>query len=486
MIAFTIDSRNNVGHPTAKCKMIRKLLKQGKAKVLKGGLKSKQPILVQLLTKVFNKSKTIDCEFRVGIDPGYQHIGYCVFKIYNNKIIKLFFGEVVLRTSSIKDNLDIRRMYRQNRRHLHRKNVKRKFGNAKFKHPIWKNRKKHKFQSTHKFLINSHINVLQKILKLIPFDQSKLHIEYNKFDIHKIIKPNIYKWQYQKGDQYGFENIKAYVRHRDNYQCQICKKQVGKLPNEVHHIAWKSNGGSDRPDNLILLCSECHIKVHNHKIACPVKSTSVNKYRDAGVLNSCMPYIWQVFENSNIPIQDTYGYITNYVRKAIGLEKTHVNDAHIIAFCDSLGSQDFSNYKYVDENITVNIIQKRRHVRNWVNLHEDRKYYIEGYKKAFAWNRNRRTGQDKKKLSLIELKQYLINNNALSKVQIIAKPGRKVYRRSNRDILFRPGDMIKCSKGVGIVKGWLSTQGKIITEHLGKIKQSDCKKILNNCGMCMI
>lgn len=486
MIAFIVDSKNSIGHPTRKCKMIRKLLKQGKAKVLKGGLKSKQPILVQLLTKVFDKSKTIDCEFRIGIDPGYQNIGYCVFKIYNNKIIKLFSGEVILRIAAIKDNLDTRRMYRRNRRHLHRKNIKRKFGNAKFKHPIWKNRKKHKLQPMHKFLINSHINVLQKILKLIPFDQMKIHIEHNKFDIHKIIKPNIYKWQYQKGDQYGFENIKAYVRNRDNYQCQICKKQVGKLPNEVHHIVWKSKGGSDRPLNLILLCPECHTKVHSYKITCPVKSTSVNKYRDAGILNSCMTYVWQVFENSNIPIQDTYGYITNYVRKAIGLEKTHANDASVIAFCDSLGVQDFSKYSYINSDVNLTGIQHRRHNRSFTQRYEDRKYYIEGYKEAFAWNRNRRDGQDKKKICLTELKQYLINNNALSKVQIIAKPGRKVYRRSNRDILFRPGDIIKCSKGVDVVKGWASTQGKVITEHLDKIKQVDCKKILNNCGMVFI
>ena len=159
MIVFVVDSRNNIGHPTRKCDMIRRLLKRGKAKVLKGGLKSGQPILVQIFKK-FDKSKTIDCEFRVGIDPGYKHIGYCVYKIYSNKVIKLFSGELETRTSDVKDGLDTRRMYRNNRRGNHRKNNKRKFKVAKFKHPIWKNRRKHKFQPTHWHLINSHSNLL--------------------------------------------------------------------------------------------------------------------------------------------------------------------------------------------------------------------------------------------------------------------------------------------------------------------------------------
>jgi len=192
MIVFVVDANNNIGHPTRRCEMIRKLLKRGEAKVLKGGLKPGQPIVVKLIKKIF--SNPIDCEFRVGIDPGYKHIGYCVYKIYNNKVIKLFSGEVETRTSDVKDNLDTRRMYRRTRRGNHRKNNKRKFKVAKFKHPIWKNRRKHKFQPTHWHLINSHSNLLGWIFDRIPLDQSKLHIEYNKFDIQKMINPNIQKW----------------------------------------------------------------------------------------------------------------------------------------------------------------------------------------------------------------------------------------------------------------------------------------------------
>jgi len=50
------------------------------------------------------------------------------------------------------------------------------------------------------------------------------------------------------------------VHARDNGQCK-CGKNVeqGTPP---HHIAKKSQGGSDTMDNLETLCSECHYKEH--------------------------------------------------------------------------------------------------------------------------------------------------------------------------------------------------------------------------------
>jgi len=489
LITFIIDSENNVGHPTRNSKMVHRLLKNGRAKVIGGGLKQGDPIVVKLLDKVFNESEIKDVEYRIGIDPGYRHIGYCVYKIHNNKVVKLFAGEVETRTSEVIKNLSDRKMYRNIRRQHRRKNVKRKFDSVKFRHPIWKNRAKHKFQPTHWHLINSHKNLLNWIFKRIPKEQCKLHIEYNKFDSQKMINPNIRNWQYSKGLQYGFENIKSYIRSRDNYTCQICNKNVGNIRNEVHHIIPKSKGGSNRPDNLILLCPDCHKKVHTGKATCSSKLIKKKDFRDAGVLNSCMKHMFAEFEDI-LSTQDTYGYITNVVRHNWKLEKTHSNDASIIALCDSNGLVDELKYydQWLDEKIIINFKQHRRHVRNYVKRYEDRKYYIinsKHPKKAVAWNRNRRTGQDKKKRSLTELKRYLSDKKILNKIQIMVKPGRKVYRRNNKDIVFRPGDTIKCSKGVDVVRGWASTQRKVIAEKLGAINQKDCVVIKHNCGLVM-
>jgi len=476
MVIYLVDGKNNPLHPTKKLDMIRRWIKQNKAEIAK---LSENIILIQVF-KIFDKSKTINCEFRIGIDPGYKNIGFALFKIYKDSITKLFSGEVNTRTSEVTKLLLERKMYRNSRRYYRRKNVKRKFNHAKFRNPIWKNRKKRHFQPTHIHLINSHWSILNKIFKLIPLDQSKIHIEYSKFDIHKIINPKVFSWKYQKGIQYGFENVKSYVRDRDDYTCQICKTSKN-IVLEVHHIIERNNNGSDRPDNLITLCSKCHDKVHRGINTCPnIKS---KQFKDMGVLNSCMKFIYETL-SQYIPTQDTYGYITKSIRLASNIDKTHANDASIIAFCDSLELQDINSYKWIDHNISVNFKQYRRHVRTHTKRHEDRKYYIEDYQKnkTLAWNRKRREGQvDKKKISLIELKRLFRKNNL--NINIKVKPGKTVTRYSNTDVKFRPGDIIKYSKIIDVCKGWASTQRQIICENLDKIKERLCQKKLNNSGM---
>ena len=71
-------------------------------------------------------------------------------------------------------------------------------------------------------------------------------------------------WGYQKGLNYGFENTKAKVLNRDNYECQIChgKHKDSKL--EVHHIVFRSQNGTDDESNLITLCKTCHDKLHKN------------------------------------------------------------------------------------------------------------------------------------------------------------------------------------------------------------------------------
>lgn len=40
-----------------------------------------------------------------------------------------------------------------------------------------------------------------------------------------------------------------------------------QLPgNDVHHIIYKSHQGSDLPENLIVLCRECHLAIHSGNI----------------------------------------------------------------------------------------------------------------------------------------------------------------------------------------------------------------------------
>lgn len=60
---------------------------------------------------------------------------------------------------------------------------------------------------------------------------------------------------------------------RDRGVCRVCTCQTTKwgkgdprLWPEVHHIIYRSAGGSDDMSNLILLCRRCHDDEHMHKI----------------------------------------------------------------------------------------------------------------------------------------------------------------------------------------------------------------------------
>jgi len=48
------------------------------------------------------------------------------------------------------------------------------------------------------------------------------------------------------------------VAERDDRQCQLC----GRPASDVHHILFRSHGGSDDPRNLICLCRDCHSLAH--------------------------------------------------------------------------------------------------------------------------------------------------------------------------------------------------------------------------------
>ncbi|MCF7910840.1 HNH endonuclease [Candidatus Pacearchaeota archaeon] len=473
MIYFIKDKNNKRGHPTKKGQMITRKLKNGTAKIIS---RTKDSLTVKLLDIEFKDEDTVDAEFRVGIDPGANHIGFALYKIYKQNITLLISGEADIRSNNITKNLVNRKMYRRKRRNNRRKNVLRKYGKAKFRKPVWKNRKRKHFQPTFKHLINTHINVIKYFLNKCPIN--KVHIEYAKFDTQKMINYNIKSIWYQRGQQFMFENTKAYIRSRDNYTCQICNKKCLDY-NEVHHIVWRRHGGSDKPDNLILLCESCHKKVHKNLVKClSIKNKTL---KQASLLNSCMKYIFMIFEKS-VPTQDTLGSITKIVRLNSGIEKTHENDAKIIALCDSLELQDIKNYKYSDLDNHVTVKQYRRHDRALVNQLEDRKYYLKddlsSRPKIVAWNRNKSSVQTKDSLTDLRKKQ--------KNIQVITKSGGPIYRRGNINRRFIPGQLINYNGEIDICRGWASTQCKVILENNGYVKQKLCKVVRNNSGLVFV
>ena len=68
------------------------------------------------------------------------------------------------------------------------------------------------------------------------------------------------------------------VVERDRHCCVVCRRWVedGVKP---HHVCYKSHGGSDTLDNMVVLCNDCHYAVHHGKNSAEVKD-KIRRYID--------------------------------------------------------------------------------------------------------------------------------------------------------------------------------------------------------------
>jgi len=171
--------------------------------------------------------------------------------------------------------------------------------------------------------LNATFFWIDKFCSLVPNPQ--LSIEVGKFDIAKMVNPDISGEDYQNGNTKGYYDVRYFVFARDNYTCQVCKKKNKIL--HTHHIVYKSKGGTDRADNLITVCSDCHTSV-NHKeggilYTWMIKGKKTRRYTEPTFMNIVRKRTFIKYSEAHI----TYGSITSPDRKILELPKTHYNDA---------------------------------------------------------------------------------------------------------------------------------------------------------------
>jgi len=296
------------GDPLMPCtqKKARILLKEGKAVIYKY-----DPFTIQL-TYATGETKQ-DCH--IGIDTGSKHIGMAITS--ENKV--LFKGEIELR-QDVKSNIDTKHIYRRSRRNRKTRYRQPRFLNRKrsdkWLPPSLQNRVDHTFHWIDTFcsLVSDPI----------------LHIEVGKFDTAKMINPEINGVDYQHGQTYGFFEERYFVFARDNYTCQCCGKSKDKIL-QTHHIIYRSNGGTDRVDNLITVCTDCHTSKNHQKGGILYKwqeqHKKVKQYKEPPFMNAIRKRIFARYPNAHT----TYGSETTPHRKELGLEKTHYNDAITIS-----------------------------------------------------------------------------------------------------------------------------------------------------------
>lgn len=300
----------------------KKLLKEGKAKVIK-----RKPFTIKLNFKTTNFRQVVV----LGIDSGYKHIGFSA----TTKKRELISGEVELDMKT-KERLETRAMYRRGRRNK-----------LWYRKPRFINRvstkKKGWLPPSIQRKYDTHLNLIRKIGNILPV--RKVNIEVGSFDIQKLDNPDISGKEYQEGGLFGYNNMKSFLISREKGLCQLCGKEKGNDGWNVHHIKEKSKGGGDRESNLTLLHKKCHEKLHKDGL----KLKGKNKiYKESTFMN----IIKDKFLNE-LRCKLTYGYITFTKRQELGLDKSHNNDAFVI-----------SGGTHQERCLPMNIKQKHRNNRS--------------------------------------------------------------------------------------------------------------------------
>lgn len=356
------------GSPLMPCspRTARLKLKKGEATVVNG---------VHFTIKLTKQVSSYTQDIIIGIDCGTKFIGVSI--ISRNKELKSM--EVKLRTNVsqlIEDNRSYRRTRRRN---------KTRYRKARFNNRV-SSKKKGWLAPSVKHKLYEHIRLIDGLINLLP--KPKLILETASFDTQKLDNPDIQGVGYQQGSQYGYSNVREYVLFRDRHTCQ-CPKDKSKQKCvdtlEVHHIVYRSNGGSDKPSNLITLCSRHHKQLHDGKWTLDIKS--INKSRkDATIMTIIRSRLLAYYSDAI----ETFGYITKVDRQSIGLAKTHYNDAFVIAGGTSETNRiEIESYVFKQKNdrrIQKNIKGSKPRIRKQrysirpgdVVLYDNKKYLAAG------------------------------------------------------------------------------------------------------------
>ena len=312
-MVYVLNQNGQPLMPTENHRMVRLLVKNNKAKVVR-----RTPFTIQLLVKTKEYVEPIT----LGVDAGSKEVG-----ISASTETKQYFKAEMYPRNDVVNNLSTRREFRKARRNRKTRYRAPRFDNrVHSKHKGW-------LAPSVEVKIQEHITTIKLVCKILPI--SKVVVETAEFDL-QLIKaveaglPVPKGEDYQKGEQLGFYNVRQYVFHRDGYQCQCCGAHGDGVKFETHHLESRKTGGNS-PDNLVTLCSHCHELVTNGVIT-KFSKRKRKSTRDAafmGIMRKTL--IERLRKELIVPVFETKGYITKYVREAHKLPKLHTIDALCIA-----------------------------------------------------------------------------------------------------------------------------------------------------------
>ena len=302
--------------PTS-CYKARKLIKNGKAVI-----HSYNPFTIKLTQRENGSTQPIEyC-----CDTGYQHIGISIKSAKHE-----YVGVQVDTLKDEKNHHQDARAYRKTRRSRKTRHRKKRFDNRKASKP------KGWLAPSIRHKKEIHLAQIQKYAKVFPI--TSIVFEMGEFDTQKLKaieegNPVPVGIEYQQGEQYGFDDVRNAVFTRDNYTCVCCRRSIkdGAILH-VHHLKYRSLGGTNRMGNLVTVCERCHTPANHQKgrkLWKLMKDYKVKDFKGATFMTAVR---WQMYDElkalfPDIEIHLTYGSRTKETRRQLRVKKTHINDAY--------------------------------------------------------------------------------------------------------------------------------------------------------------
>lgn len=299
------------------CYRARKLIRSGKAVIY-----SYDPFTIRLTQRENGSTQPIEyC-----CDTGYQHIGISI-KSSKHEYAGVQVDALRDEKKHHKDTMT----YRRNRRNRKTRYRKKRFNNRKATKP------KGWLAPSIQHKKELHLAQIQKYAKMFPI--TSIVFEMGEFDTQKLKaieegRPAPVGIEYQQGEQYGFDDVRNAVFTRDDYKCVCCGRGIkeGAILH-VHHLKYRSLGGTNRMGNHVTVCERCHTPANHQKDGLLWKLMEKYRVKDFKGATFMTAVRWQMYDELKAMFPDTeiritYGSRTKEARRWLGVKKSHINDAY--------------------------------------------------------------------------------------------------------------------------------------------------------------
>ena len=396
---YVLDSNGKPLMPTKRLGMVRRWLKSGQAHWYHN---SRNTIQFDRPTEQHLQKITQGCDLG-------DHLGISV--ITNKQ--EIYSSESHCNSEQVHKRMQARKMYRRTRRNRLRHRA-----------PRFDNRKHARYVPSIKRKLDFQIKEIARISEFLPVNT--YIFEGSIFDINKLT----HHMQQQK----GYNNVLDFLYARDNGCDALDGKRYPKSDLVVHHLVHRVEGGTNNPDNLVLLTRWHHNQAnHNNGILDELTKKRQQTFKNVDTRGAYFMNILNVELPKYFDYLPTFGYITAQRRKQYGIAKTHHDDAFVIAG----GTNHTARLGYT-------IYREKLHCNN----RSLEKFYDATY-------RDLRDSKIKKGAMLSSgrtsrSKELPYNNQRLYRANKI-KEGKRVIRKQHYQL--RPHDLVMVDRKLYCVKG---------------------------------